>query len=62
MTICKKIGYYKKSNRTKITDKEREQQMLKRIEYQASKYRLNKTFINAIFQEILDESKRVQAC
>ena len=62
MTVCKKIGCYKKSNNEKITDKEREKQMLKRISHQLSKYNLSKPFVNTIFKEILNESKRIQAC
>ena len=60
MRSCKKIGCYKKRTNSKITDKEREEKMLRKISKEAEKYRLNKTFINKIFQEIFNESKRLQ--
>ena len=60
MNSCEKIGCYKKRNNAKITDKEREEKLLRRISKRAEKHNLNKTFINNIFQEIFNESKRLQ--
>ncbi len=60
MQASKEIGEYKKATQSKIIDRVREKQMLDRISKKAGNYNLNKTFINNIFQEIMDESKRLQ--
>jgi chorismate mutase len=60
MESSQKIGNFKKSHSSMITDKEREEKMLRRISRQSKKYHLNEQFINTVFQEILNESKRLQ--
>lgn len=56
--IVKKIGKVKKENGMKIRDKEREKEVIRNLEKQAEKFKLNKKFVNSIFNAIIKDARK----
>ncbi len=57
---AKEIKNYKKRNKLKIIDKEREKEIFKAIEKQAEKYKIDKIFLKHVFKIIIKNSRNVQ--
>lgn len=55
-----KIGVLKKNRKLSIVDKKRESEILKNINNEAKKNRLNRNFVNKVFDLIIKQSKKVQ--
>lgn len=58
--FVKKIGIYKKANGIQIFDKERENQILKKIKTESRKYKANEEYLEKIFKSIIKNSKETQ--
>lgn len=60
MSLIETLAEYKKYNKLPIMDMKRESQVLKKLSEMAKKKKLNPEFVEKIFVQILDESKRIQ--
>lgn len=58
LLIVRKIGKLKKENGMKIMDKEREKEVIMNLERQAEKLKLNKKFVNSIFNAIIKDARK----
>lgn len=59
-SIVEQIGKLKKINKLNIFDKNREQQILKKIEDFSKKHNISNDDLSDIFKKIMDYSKKVQ--
>lgn len=55
--LVQKIMKYKKLNRIKLVDKEREKQILKKVKIKSRKYKISEKSIENIFKSILKKYK-----
>jgi monofunctional chorismate mutase len=60
MTLMEDLAEYKKYHKIPIIDTKREEELLKTVAAEAKKKKLDKEFVEQIFENILKESKRVQ--
>jgi len=60
MKIMKEVLKYKQENNLPIFDVQREREVLDRIGRKAEKLNLSVEFVKSLYQEIMEEAKRIQ--
>jgi len=60
VALMKKIGEVKKSNNTTISDKERENEIMKAIYILAEKHDIPKNLVEKIWEAFFDEAKEIE--